>query len=115
MVLSHLGKALPEQRGPYVVVTILRMFNSAPIQDIFRAFEFRFEKLQGIRLRQRQFEDDTEQDKTIKILHEHKIDSSGLEDEGNLYADLFIAAPDADFKALEDAIKNKHAELLDDK
>ena len=103
-VLSHLGKALPEQHGPYIVVTILRMFHSAPIRNIFQHFGFQFERMPGIRLRQRQFADETEQRKTIRVLKEHDVDPTDWESEGHLYANLFAAAPEPDFPALKHII-----------
>jgi hypothetical protein len=114
VVLSHLGKALAEQQGPYVVVTILRMFDSAPIRKTFETFGLRFEQLPGVRLRQRHFADEQEQEKTIQLLRERHIDPAGWEAEGSLYADLFAAAPHADFSCLAGALLARHAELKDE-
>lgn len=111
VVLSHLGKAQAEQQGPYVVVTILRMFDSEPIRRSFEKFGFRFEQVPGVRLRQRYFADDGEKEKTLAVLRERGVDPTGWESEGSLFADVFAAAPAADFQVLLDALLARHAEL----
>lgn len=114
VVLSHLGKSLAEQRGPYIVVTILRMFDSAPIKRTFEKFGFRFEQVPGVRLRQRHFATQSEQDKTVRLLRDGGVNPNGWEAEGSLYADLFAAAPAADFQALADALLETRARLKDE-
>jgi hypothetical protein len=87
------------------------MFHSAPIQKIFQRFGYRFEQIPGIRLRQREFADDTERQKTIRVLQDHAIDPTDWETEGHLYANLFVAAPESDFPALKKIILETHDRL----
>ena len=99
-ILEQLGKAYPENAGPFVVVTILRMFDPRPIQNCFESFRYRFQQLPGVRLRQRHFADDDEQSQTIDVIRKRGLDPDGLETEGTLYADLYIGASPSDFDDL---------------
>ena len=99
-ILKHLGKGSALTHGPYAVVTILRMFAPEPIAATFNKFGYRFETVPGVHLRQRRFHDEKEQDETIRLLRERGLGTDELESTGYLYADLFIAAPSADFAEL---------------
>jgi len=81
-------------------VTILRMFDPAPVADMMERFGFHFAALPGIRLRQRQFETEAEQNRTLTLLEKRGLDPEGWESEGFLYADLYAAAPAEDFPDL---------------
>ena len=97
ILLKHLGKDHPGQAGPYAVVTILRMFDPEPIRETFKQFGLHFDIVPGIHLRQRKFTDKGEQDQTLALLEKRGIGADGLEEEGILYADLYLAAPPADY------------------
>ena len=96
MILRHLGQDHPTDTGPFVVLTILRMFDVEPIERIFAAHGLEFGPAPGIRLPQRRFEDDREQAEVLRVLHEQGVDTREWEDEGRHYADLYIAAPTAE-------------------
>jgi len=100
MVLRHLGKDYPGATGPFAVVTILRMFDPSPIEDVFEAHGFAFGAVPGIRLPQRRFTDAKERRDVLAVLHDRGIDTSEWEDRGKHYADLFIAAPPGQFPLL---------------
>lgn len=93
IVLMHLGRDYPAEFGPFVVVTILRMFDAAPIAESFERNGFQFERVPETRLPQRRFTDDEERSGVLAALAERGIDTTGWEDQGKHYADLFIAAP----------------------
>lgn len=91
-VLPHLGKDHPTKYGPFAVVTILRMFESGPVVRCFEEAGMTMVRVPDIRLPQRNFADAKERDGVIKVLHEHGVDTLGYEDDGKLYADLYVAA-----------------------
>ncbi len=99
-ILRNLGKAQPFAHGPYAAVTILRMFPPEPIAATFNRFGMRFEVVPGVRLRQRRFDDDREQQETLRLLRKRGLDPEGWESTGYLYADLFVGARPVDFGAL---------------
>ena len=93
VVLPHLGKGHPSDLGPLVVLTILRMFDASPIEAAFERQGLSFAAVPGARLPQRRFQDATERRKVLSELHDRGIDTSGWEDRGKHYADLYVAAP----------------------
>ena len=101
ILLENLGRSAPSSQGPYIVVTILRMFDPAPITATFERFGYRFEAMKGIRLRQRRFESPAERNGTLRLLEERGVDTRGWESKGFHYADLFAAAPPRDFPKLK--------------
>ena len=100
VVLRHLGKDHPEGIGPFAVVTILRMFDSSPIETIFEKHGLTFGAVAGARLPQRRFADVGERQKVLSLLHDRGIDTREWEHEDKHYADLFIAAPPQQFSQL---------------
>ncbi len=114
VILAQLGKAYPENAAPFVVVTILRMFDPRPIRHCFESFRYRFEQIPGALLRQRRFADEKEQAQTIEIIRKRGLDPDGLESQGTLYADLYVGASPSDFDDLFDRLskvdtdKNKY-------
>ncbi|MCK4601254.1 MAG: hypothetical protein KAU28_02230, partial [Phycisphaerae bacterium] len=67
-----------------------------PIHRVFETHGMEFGPAAGIRLPQRRFEDDREQEEVLRILHGKGLDTQEWEDEGRHYADLYIAAPTAE-------------------
>jgi len=92
VLLEHLGTARPAQPGPFAVFTILRMFDPAPIRATFERFGFEFGIVPSIHLRQRRFTDKGEREETLSLLESRGVSPGGLEEEGVLYADLYVAA-----------------------
>jgi hypothetical protein len=93
VVLRDLGRDHPTDVGPFAVVTILRMFDTAPIKDSFEAHGLSFAPVPGVRLPQRRFADAEECRKVLFLLHERGVDTREWEDGGKQYADLYVAAP----------------------
>ncbi|MFQ5506230.1 MAG: hypothetical protein ACE5F1_15780, partial [Planctomycetota bacterium] len=110
VVLQHLGKDYPSDFGPFAVVTILRMFDIPPIENIFEKHGFRFGAVPGVRLPQRRFTDGEERKKVLSLLHDRGIDTREWEDRGKQYADLYIAAPAERFSLLLDRMNETRAE-----
>lgn len=93
-LLPHLGKDHPTKHGPYAVVTILRMFDTEPIKDSFAEAGLTMTRIPGVRLPQRNFANEEEREDVMSILSQKGIDTMGYEEEGTLYADLYVAAAD---------------------
>jgi len=108
-VLKHAGKSHENEFGPIAVTTILRMFESESIRNSFEKHGFRYEKVPGIMLSQRRFTDKDEQQGVLDILHDKNIDTRGWEEEGRLFAELFIAARPDHFPALLDKMMETHS------
>ena len=100
VVLRHLGKDHPGCVGPFAVVTILRMFDSSPIEAVFEEHGLTFGAVAGARLPQRRFADVEERQKVLSLLYDRGIDTCEWEREDKHYADLFIAAPPQQFSQL---------------
>jgi hypothetical protein len=76
------------------------MFDLSSIQAVFEKYGFKFGAVPGVRLPQRRFVDEKERREVLSLLHERRIDTSGWEDQGKQFADLFIAAPPDQFAKL---------------
>ncbi|MFQ5931091.1 MAG: hypothetical protein ACE5MM_01655 [Nitrospiraceae bacterium] len=105
VVLEYLGKEHPGEAGPFAVITILRMFDAAPIRTVFEKYRLEFDRVPGVRLPQRRFTNDRERRDVMELLHDRGLDTHGWEDQGKLFADLFIAAPQKQFSALLERMK----------
>lgn len=105
-ILPHFGKDHPADFGPCAVVTILRMFDTAPVARVFEQSGLHFAPVPGIRLKQRNFIDKTEQTKIVSILQDKGIRTEGWENKGSLFADLFVAAPPEQLPELTEKLKS---------
>lgn len=106
-ILCHLGKNHPGEYGPFAVVSILRMFDTQPIREVFEQFGLSFEPVPGIYLRQRRFINEKEKSDVLNILGERGITTKGMEDTGELYCRLYIAGPDGQLHTLFDKMKQE--------
>jgi hypothetical protein len=113
-ILPHLGQDHPADFGPIAVVTILRMFDLAPIKDVFEAHGLAFGAVPGVRLPQRRFADLQECRKVLSLLHDKDIDTREWEDRGKQYADLFIAAPERQFPLVLEHMRRTQSEREDE-
>jgi carnitine O-acetyltransferase len=101
-ILRDFGRDHPGECGPFVVVTILRMFDLLPVQKVFEKFGLQFGAVPDVRLPQRNFVDRKEKHQVVQLLRERGIETNGWEDDGKHFADLFIAAPADQFSMLLD-------------
>jgi hypothetical protein len=113
-VLPHLGKDHPTKNGPFAVVTILRMFDAEPIVACFEGVGMNMARVPDIRLPQRNFADDGERDEVLSILQKQGIDTVGLEDEGTLYADLYVASAGEQLDRLVSLMQSVEERVNDD-
>jgi carnitine O-acetyltransferase len=112
-ILEDFGRDHPGECGPFVVVTILRMFDLLPVQRVFEKFGYQFGVVPEVRLPQRNFVDQKEKDQVVRLLREKGIDTRGWEDQGKQFADLFIAAPPSQFHLLLEAMTNQRLTCTD--
>ncbi len=108
-VVGELGKEAPGDFGPVAVMTILRMFDDAPIQAAFEQNGLKFDRVPGIMLPQRDFADDAERDGVLAVLRQKGIDTSEWEDRGKHYAELYVAAPETAFPEVLERMLVTHA------
>jgi hypothetical protein len=107
-VLRELGRET--EQGPYIVVTILRQFDPTPVTATMQRHGYRFERIPGVRLCQRQFESEEEQEGALKLVRQRGLDTTDWESTGHLYADLFAGAPEAEFEELRTCLLDAHRE-----
>jgi len=108
-VLRDFGRDYPGNFGPFAVMTVLRVFDVEPIQSVFGRYGYAFESVPGARLPQRRFASEEERQKMVAQLHDQQIDTRDWEDQGKLYADLYVAAPAGQLAALQDAMQRVHS------
>ncbi len=113
-VLPHLGKDHPTKHGPFAVVTILRMFKTEPIVPCFEEAGMKMVRVPGICLPQRNFADDAERDGVISVLHNQHVDTLGFEDEGKLFAELYVAAAEDQVDRLMSLMQSVEERLVGD-
>lgn len=104
-ILKHLGKSRAEGSGPVALMTILRMFDKSEVQASFEAAGWAFKRIDGVRLPQRAFADEDEQEGVLQNLRRLGIDPEGWESHGVFYADLYAAAQPAMMDKLEAAVR----------
>ncbi|MGH7142760.1 MAG: hypothetical protein ACREJ2_01340 [Planctomycetota bacterium] len=114
VVLKHLGKDHPGSAGPLVVSTILRMFDLKDIRACFESHGYVFEAVPGARLLQRRFADAREKSDMLTMLHDRGIVTRDWEDQGKMYADLYIGAPRDQFAALSQRMRGVEQQLDSD-
>ena len=114
IILEHLGKDSPCEFGPFALVTILRMFDSSPIESCFEEHGYSFGRVPGVRLPQRRFTGSEERQRVLSQLHDRGLDTSDLEDKGKHYADLFIAAPQEQFSRLMECMSGTRSARSDE-
>jgi len=80
-----------EYVAPIFAFSVLRMFDMEDIEEIFKMYDYSIVKSDIKPIRQRNFSDPKEKAQTISILHNMKINTEKYEDDGNFYADFYIA------------------------
>ena len=80
-----------EYVAPIFAFSVLRMFNMDDIEEVFEMYGYTVVKSDIEPIRQRSFSDPKEKAQTISILHDMKINTKKYEDDGNFYADFYIA------------------------
>jgi len=80
-----------EYAAPIFAFSVLRMFDIDDIKEVFEMNDYSIVKSDIKSIRQRNFSDPKEKAQTISILHNMGIDTEKYEDDGNFYADFYIA------------------------
>src|SRR5690606_2437014 len=83
---------------PWIVSFVLRMFPYDALADTFSDYGLITERLAGATFVQRRFRDVKEFTRTLDVLAERGIDTTGLESEGCFQAELFVSRPEADVR-----------------
>lgn len=80
------------RRRPWMAHFVLRMFDFAPIEAELAALGYRTEQAPGL-YQQRRFASPAEQAQVLNTLSANGIDTTGREDQGWLYANLYVSRP----------------------
>ncbi|MBF6192546.1 class I SAM-dependent methyltransferase [Nocardia beijingensis] len=89
--LTRVATAHPRRR-PWMAHFVLRMFDFAPIEAELAALGYRTEQAPGL-YQQRRFASAAEQAQVLNTLSANGIDTTGREDQGWLYANLYVSRP----------------------
>lgn len=109
-ILQHLGKKHPGDSPPVSVLTVLRMFDVSMIARAYDEAGYIFERVPGVLLPQRAFADRTEKEQVVSRVREKGLNTAGREDDGVLYADLYVAACERVMPRLRQAMQNVRPE-----
>jgi carnitine O-acetyltransferase len=102
-ILDEFGKNAYGALGPVAVISVLELFDPAPIAKAFAEHGFRFTQL-PVRMPQRRFVDAKEREGVIETLRQRGMQADALEYENQLFAGLCIAAKHERFDALTECV-----------
>lgn len=88
---SNSNESETEYTAPIFAFSVLRMFDMKDIEEVFEMYDYSIVKSDIKPIRQRSFSDPKEKTQTISLLHDMKINTKKYEDDGNCYADFYIA------------------------
>ena len=80
-----------EYVAPIFAFSVLRMFDMKDIEEAFETYGYSIVKSDIKPIVQRNFSDPKEKAQTVSLLHDIGIDTKKYEDDGNFYADFYIA------------------------
>lgn len=90
---SNPSQSEKEQITPIFAFSVLRIFDMDKIQKTFDYYGYSLVKSDLKPIQQRHFSDSDEKSQTLSLLHSKGIDTKWYEDDGNFYADFYIASP----------------------
>ena len=102
-ILDEFGNNARGALGPVAVMTVLELFDSAPIAEAFTEHGYRFGRL-PVRMPQRRFVDEEEREGVIETLRQRGVNTDSLESETQMFAGLCIAAKPERFDALTECV-----------
>jgi hypothetical protein len=82
-----------ERVAPIFAFSVLRIFDMEKIQKTFDYYGYSLVKSALKPIPQRHFSDSDEKSQTLSLLHSKGIDTKWYEDDGNFYADFYVASP----------------------
>jgi len=88
---SNSKESETEYVAPIFAFSVLRMFDMKDIEEIFEMHGYSIVKSDIKPIRQRSFSDPKEKTQTVSLLHDMGINTKKYEDDGNFYADFYIA------------------------
>ncbi len=88
---SNSIKTETEYIAPIFAFSVLRMFDMEDIEEVFEMYDYSILKSDIKPIRQRSFSGPKEKAQTLSLLHEMEINTEKYEDDGNFYADFYIA------------------------
>ena len=77
--------------APIFAFSVLRIFDMEDIEEVFKIYDYTIVKSDIKPIRQRNFSNPKEKSQTISLLHDMEINTKRYEDDGNFYADFYIA------------------------
>lgn len=89
--IVRIATAHPDRR-PWMAHFVLRMYGFEAIAAELAALGYRTERVPG-EFAQRRFASDAEREQVLDTLAARGVDTAGLEDEGRLYANLYVSRP----------------------
>ena len=90
-IQSNSVETKTEYTAPIFAFSVLRMFDMDDIKEIFKKYDYSIVKSDIKPIRQRNFSDPKEKIQTISLLHDMEINTEKYEEDGNFYADFYIA------------------------
>ena len=103
-ILDEFGNNARGALGPVAVMSVLELFDPAPIEEAFAEHGYRFEQL-PVRMPQRRFVDEDEREGVIETLRQRGVQQAdALESEQQMFAGLCIAAKPERFDALTECV-----------
>jgi len=104
-ILDEFGNSARGALGPVAVMSVLELFDPAPIAEAFTEHGYRFGQL-SIRMPQRRFADEDERQGVIEALRQRGVQADALESEHQMFAGLCIAAKPERFDTLTKCVTN---------
>jgi len=80
-----------EYNSPIFAFSVLRMFDMNYIEKTFERYNYSIVKRDMKPIIQRKFSDAKEKDETVSMLHGMGVSTKEYEDDGNFYADFYVA------------------------
>ena len=77
--------------APIFAFSVLRIFDMEDIEEVFKIYDYTIVKSDIKPIRQRNFSNPKEKSQTVSLLHDMEINTKRYEDDGNFYADFYIA------------------------
>ena len=88
---SNSNESETEYDYPIFAFSVLRMFDMKDIEEVFEMYDYSIVKSDIKPIHQRSFSDPKEKTQTVTLLHDMGINTEKYEDDGNFYADFYIA------------------------
>ena len=102
-ILDEFGANSRGELGPVAVMSVLELFDPAPIAAAFAKHGYRFEKL-PILMPQRRFVDEAERRSVLVTLRKRGMSADTLKSDHHMFAALCIAAKPEQFDALTSCV-----------